>query len=102
MGGNPVMRSYAYLLAHATEFVRYGSKPRREIKADPELAAKIESICAASTMPWDTPPTRYFWAISTPRIWSAGPHPGGKTRSRVLRARAGTARFWTNWNSTGS
>jgi hypothetical protein len=75
MGGNPVVRSYAYLLAHATEFVRYGSKPRREIEADPELAAKIESHLRSFDDAVGYPPNQVFLGNLHPEDLVARPSP---------------------------
>ena len=37
----PVIRGSAYCLAHVPDLVRFGSKPRREIVADPQLLPRL-------------------------------------------------------------
>ncbi|MGC2432752.1 MAG: hypothetical protein WA433_03135 [Desulfobaccales bacterium] len=41
--GYPVVKGVSYVLAHAPELVRYGSKPVREIPKEPDLLEKIQS-----------------------------------------------------------
>jgi betaine reductase len=43
MSDYPVVQAYSYMLVHTPELVRYGSKPRREIKYHPDLGPKIEA-----------------------------------------------------------
>lgn len=60
MGEHPVVKSCAYLLAHAPEFVRYGSKPKREIRDNPHLASKIDSHLRSFKQAVSYPPNQVF------------------------------------------
>jgi betaine reductase len=75
MGTNPVVQSYAYLLAHAPEFVRYGSKPRREIEADPALAGRIERHLRSFEDAVRYPPNQVFLGNLHPEDLAARPSP---------------------------
>jgi len=41
---NPVVRNCAFCLVHTPDLVRYGSKPRRELAADPSLAPCLQQV----------------------------------------------------------
>lgn len=75
MGKNPVVQSYAYLLAHAPEFVRYGSKPRREIGVDPTLADKIDQHLRSFEDAVRYPPNQVFLGNLHPEDLAARPNP---------------------------
>jgi hypothetical protein len=75
MGGNPVVQSYAYLLAHAPEFVRYGSKPKREIGIDPGLAGKIEKHLRSFEEAVHYPPNQVFLGNLHPEDLATSPAP---------------------------
>ena len=75
MGKNPVVQSYAYLLAHAPEFVRYGSKPRREIGGDPTLADKINQHLRSFEDAVCYPPNQVFLGNLHPEDLAARPNP---------------------------
>jgi betaine reductase len=75
MGGNPVVQSYAYLLAHAPEFVRYGSKPKREIGIDPGLAGKIEKHLRSFEEAVRYPPNQVFLGNLHPEDLATSPAP---------------------------
>ena len=75
MGKNPVVQSYAYLLVHAPEFVRYGSKPRREIGVDPTLAHKIDQHLRSFEDAVRYPPNQVFLGNLHPEDLAARPNP---------------------------
>jgi hypothetical protein len=75
MGKNPVVQSYAYLLAHTPEFVRYGSKPRREIGADPALADQIDRHLRGFEDAVRYPPNQVFLGNLHPEDLAARPSP---------------------------
>jgi hypothetical protein len=75
MDGNPVIQSYAYLLAHAPEFVRYGSKPKREIGIDPALAGKIEKHLRCFEEAVQYPPNQVFLGNLHPEDLATRPTP---------------------------
>lgn len=62
----PAILHTSYVLAHAPDFVRHGSKPTREIAADPGLLPQV----AAALRPWDEvvayPPNQTFIGNLTP------------------------------------
>jgi betaine reductase len=78
MGENPVIQSFAYLLAHAPEFVRYGSKPRREIGLDPGLAEKIANHLRPFEEAVRYPPNQVFLGNLHPEDLAARPAPWWK------------------------
>src|SRR4029450_5908177 len=49
----PAIKAVSYALAHTPDLVRYGSKPERELRKEPELSSKMaahlrtfEEVCA--------------------------------------------------------
>ena len=72
---DPAILHTSYVLAHAPDFVRYGSKPTREIETDPSLLAKV----AEALRPWDEvvayPPNQTFIGNLTPDDLAAIPRP---------------------------
>ncbi len=60
MNEHPVVQAYSYLLVHAPEFVRYGSKPKREIKYNPELRSRIDSHLRSFEEAVSYPPNQVF------------------------------------------
>jgi betaine reductase len=72
---NPVVQSFAYLLAHAPEFVRYGSKPRREIEIDPKLADRIAKHLRSFEEAVSYPPNQVFLGSLHPEDLAASPSP---------------------------
>ncbi len=72
---DPAILNTAYVLAHAPDFVRHGSKPTRELAADPSLLPQV----AAALRPWDEvvayPPNQVFIGNLTPDDLAATPRP---------------------------
>jgi betaine reductase len=72
---DPAILETSYVLAHAPDFVRYGSKPTRELAADPSL---LEPLTAA-LRPWDEvvayPPNQVFIGNMTPEELAEIPRP---------------------------
>jgi betaine reductase len=75
MTSDPAILHSAYVLAHAPDFVRHGSKPTREIEDDPDLLAQV----AGSLRPWEEvvgyPPNQTFIGNLTPDDLAAVPRP---------------------------
>jgi betaine reductase len=71
----PAILHAAYALAHAPDFVRHGSKPARELAADPAL---LESL-TAGLRPWEEvvayPPNQVFIGNLPPDGLAAIPRP---------------------------
>jgi len=72
---DPAILHTSYVLAHAPDFVRHGSKPTREIAADPSLLAQV----GKALRPWDEvvayPPNQTFIGNLTPDELAAIPRP---------------------------
>jgi betaine reductase len=72
---DPAILNTSYALAHAPDFVRHGSKPTRELAADPSLLPQV----AAALRPWDEvvayPPNQVFIGNLTPDDLAATPRP---------------------------
>ncbi len=66
MQNDPAILYSSYVLAHAPDFVRYGSKPTRDLAAEPELLEQM----AGSLRSWDEvlayPPNQTFIGNLTP------------------------------------
>ena len=75
MGEHPVVQSYSYLLAHTPEFVRYGSKPKREIKYNTELGAKIDAHLRSFEEAVSYPPNQVFLGNLHPEDLAKRPEP---------------------------
>lgn len=71
----PVVQSYSYLLAHAPEFVRYGSKPKREVKFNAELGAKIDAHLRTFDEAVGYPPNQVFLGNLHPEELADWPQP---------------------------
>lgn len=71
----PAILATHYILAHGPDFVRYGSKPTRELAADPALLDQLH----AALRPWDEvvayPPNQTFIGNLTPDDLAAIPRP---------------------------
>lgn len=71
----PAILATQYVLAHAPDFVRYGSKPTREVGADPDLLDQL----MAALRPWDEvvayPPNQVFIGNLTPDELAATERP---------------------------
>jgi len=72
---DPAILYTSYVLAHAPDFVRYGSKPTREIEADPSLLDQV----AGSLRSWEDvlayPPNQVFIGNLTPDDLAATERP---------------------------
>lgn len=89
---DPAILYTSYALAHAPDFVRYGSKPTREIESDPSL---LEQLYGA-LRPWNEvvayPPNQVFIGNLTPdelaqipRPWFDNLVPGASPEGRFGR-----------------
>jgi len=71
----PAILNTSYVLAHAPDFVRYGSKPTRELAADPSLLAPL----TAALRPWEEvvayPPNQVFIGNLSPQELAEIPRP---------------------------
>ena len=71
----PAILASHYILAHGPDFVRYGSKPTRELEAHPELLGEL----TAALRPWEEvlayPPNQTFIGNLTPDDLAAIPRP---------------------------
>ena len=68
--GYPVVQGVSYVLAHAPDFVRYGSKPEREIPKDPDLLGDIQSSLRSFDEARDYPPHQVFIGNKEPEeLW---------------------------------
>ncbi len=72
---NPVVRRAAYCLAHVPEWVRFGSKPRREIRRDGSLEAEIDKRLRAFPQAVSYPPHQVYLGALTPRALANLPRP---------------------------
>lgn len=63
---NPVVRNAAYCLAHVPEWVRFGSKPRREIRRNPGVGEALESALRSFASCVSYPPNQVFVGGLTP------------------------------------
>jgi glycine/sarcosine/betaine reductase complex component C subunit beta len=77
---DPAILHTSYVLAHAPDFVRFGSKPMREIETDPSLLPQVD----AALRPWDEvvayPPNQTFIGNLTPDDLAAIPRPWFENR----------------------
>ena len=60
VNANPVIKNHAYCLAHVPNLVRFGSKPRREIAKDAEVAAALEASLRPFTQAAGYAPNQVF------------------------------------------
>ena len=89
MNSNPVIKRAAYCLAHVPDLVQHGSKPRREINKDAELAAVLQRSLRPFTSAVSYPPNQVFVGNLTPeqlgeipRPWFRGTGDAESTRGR--------------------
>ncbi len=75
MGSNPVIPSFAYLLAHAPELVRYGSRPFREIGSRPEASQEIAAHLRGFEKALAYAPNQVFLGRLSPEELAAWPEP---------------------------
>ena len=82
----PAILDTSYALAHAPDFVRYGSKPVRETERDPSLSAQLTK----ALRPWEEvvgyPPNQVFIGNLTPHDLASIPRPWYE--NRVVPARS--------------
>lgn len=78
MSNNPVVKQYAYLLVHTPDFVRYGSKPIREIPKSEELAKQINSHLRSFEEAVAYPPNQVFLGNLHPDDLATWPEPWWK------------------------
>ncbi len=78
VSSNPVVRNAASCLAHVPEWVRYGSKPRREIARDATLGERLGDAARSFAEAVSYPPNRAYLGalapealVSIPRPWHA-------------------------------
>ncbi|MFN2530913.1 MAG: glycine/sarcosine/betaine reductase complex component C subunit beta [Pyrinomonadaceae bacterium] len=64
----PVIKAVSYALAHTPNLVRYGSKPERELRKEPQLIKQIGSQLRSFARARDYPPNQVFIG-STPPEW---------------------------------
>ena len=57
---NPVIKEFAYSMAHVPDLVRYGSKPRREISKDASVEESISRSLRSYSEARQYPPNRVF------------------------------------------
>jgi len=75
MPSYPVIKSAAYCLAHVPDLVRYGSKPRRELARQPELATKLAHRLRSYDEAVRYPANQTFIGNLTPETLAAMPRP---------------------------
>ncbi|RJX32885.1 MAG: glycine reductase [Desulfarculus sp.] len=75
MSANPVVKQYAYLLVHTSDFVRYGSKPIREIPKSQELGPAITAHLRNFAQVVAYPPNQVFIGNLHPEDLAAWPEP---------------------------
>ena len=78
MSSNPVVKAFAYLLVHTPDFVRYGSKPLREMGIDPALNGQIASHLRSFEEAVTYPPNQVFLGNLHPGDLAATPEPWWK------------------------
>lgn len=89
MTDSPVIQSCSCCLAHVPDLVRYGSKPRREIRNHPDIQSQIERHLRSYEEAVNYPPNQtYIGNISPDRLaeisrpWYARPISSGEAPSR--------------------
>jgi betaine reductase len=66
----PVIKAVSYVLAHTPDLVRYGSKPEREVRKDPQLLAEIEAHLRDFESACAYPPNQVFIGLRAPEcLW---------------------------------
>ena len=91
MTDNPVIRNCAFCLVHAPDLVRFGSKPRRELEADPSLAGRLEGALRSYAAAVAYPPNQTFIGNLSPlqlgqipKPWFAGDDTVERTCKRII------------------
>ncbi len=72
---NPVIRNCAFCLVHTPDLVRYGSKPRRELAADPSLLGRIQGALRSYEAGVAYPPNQTFIGNLSPLALGQIPRP---------------------------
>jgi len=72
---NPVIRNCAFCLVHVPDLVRYGSKPRRELEADPSLADRLDGALRSYEAGVGYPPNQTFIGNLSPQQLGQIPRP---------------------------
>ena len=75
MTDNPVIRNCAFCLVHVPDLVRYGSKPRRELEADPSLADRLDGALRSYEAGVGYPPNQTFIGNLSPQQLGQIPRP---------------------------
>ncbi len=78
MTSNPVVKQFAYLLVHTPDFVRYGSKPIRDIPHSQELGQQINAHLRTFDEAVAYPPNQVFVGNLHPEDLAAWPEPWWK------------------------
>jgi betaine reductase len=71
----PALLQASYAIAHAPDFVRYGSKPAREIARDPSLLQKMTGALRSWEAALEYPPHQTFIGNMSPEALAAHPSP---------------------------
>lgn len=71
----PALLQATYAIAHAPDFVRYGSKPSREIARDPSLLPKITGSLRSWEAALEYPPHQTFIGNMSPEALATHPSP---------------------------
>ena len=71
----PVVQTFSYMLAHAPELVRYGAKPKREIKSNPDLGPEIDAHLRSFEEAVSYPPNQVFLGNLHPEDLAKRPEP---------------------------
>ena len=92
MSSNPVVKAFAYQLIHVPDFVRYGSKPWREVVKFPDLQGQITQHLRAFQDVVAYPPNQVFIGnlhpedlATTPEPWWKHPVPGARAEGAYGR-----------------
>ena len=72
---DPAILASHYILAHGPDFVRYGSKPTREIESHPELLGQLTAALRSWEEVLAYPPNQTFIGNLTPDDLAAIPRP---------------------------
>ena len=75
MSPRSVVRRASFCLAHVPDLVRYGSKPRRERAAHPEVEAALAAALRSEAEAVGYPPNQVFIGNLTPDELAAWPQP---------------------------
>ncbi len=82
---NPVIKECSYVLIHVPDFVRYGSKPSREIEKNPALLSKIEELSRSYFEAESYPPNQVFIGNLEPDALREIPRPWFKNLAGAFR-----------------